>query len=111
MMSFKRRHKKKINPRLKKDWIEALTSENFKQGRGLLHMDYSHHFDFCCLGVLAIAAGATPEDISGRNMLYDIPCEAGLRGLINDDVARELAGLNDKGVPFEVIAGLIDEAL
>lgn len=39
----------RMNPEIKREWLEALRSDNYAQGQGELR---SANNDFCCLGVL-----------------------------------------------------------
>lgn len=51
----------KMNPEVKALWIDALRSDEYEQGNGLLR---SENNKFCCLGVLqdlAVKAGIIPE--------------------------------------------------
>jgi hypothetical protein len=90
-----------MNPELKKKWVKALRSGEYKQGRGYL----ANKGKYCCLGVLAVAClGVSKEDAFGVAYLWhdsELPM----------DVQRALAKLNDERVPFEVIAGFIQENL
>ncbi len=88
---------------LKAKWVRALLSGRFEQGSCLLK-DYDGKY--CCLGVLnEIAALGMPEKVS---YLSDT---VGKRIGIPHDVQVVLAEANDDGVPFEMLAGLIDSAL
>jgi hypothetical protein len=92
-----------MDKKLKAKWVKALRSGNYPQGQNVLYAKGK----FCCLGVLHICAGDTVDDIDG--VTYGVADD-----LINDNgvvVADELAQLNDDGVPFEMIAGLIEETL
>lgn len=58
-----------MNPDIKAQWVAALRSGNYKQGRGRLRREWQGHpgeYQYCCLGVLcelAVEAGiATRED-------------------------------------------------
>lgn len=48
----------KMNPELKKKWVEALRSGEYKQGYNGLHIIGDKPYaGYCCLGVLATVAG------------------------------------------------------
>lgn len=51
----------KLPAEFKAEWIKALRSGKYKQGRGYLKIDGS----YCCLGVSCIVAGIDPEIIEG----------------------------------------------
>jgi len=42
-----------IDAKLKQDWLDALRSDDYKQGKGSL----KSYGRYCCLGVLAVVAG------------------------------------------------------
>lgn len=88
-----------MDKKLKAKWVKALRSGRYPQGDGELYI--AEHGTFCCLGVLHICAGYTSEEIDG----FTFKDSAELLG--SEDYANELAGLNDAGAPFELIAGLI----
>lgn len=94
-----------MDKRLKAKWVEALVSGKYQQGNGLLR-DASTG-GYCCLGVLCEVAGARPYQIEATTF----PWHAGFKGLVHQDIAYELADMNDDGVPFEMIAGFINEAV
>lgn len=48
-----------MNPEVKKLWVEALRSGNFKQGRGFLQPTEDK---YCCLGVLCRLPGSPREN-------------------------------------------------
>lgn len=83
---------------VKKRWVEALTSGKFEQGFGQLRDDDGRH---CCLGVLNEI-----EQLGKPGHLGYVP-----HRFLDHKVQQELVILNDEGMPFDLIAGLIDEAL
>lgn len=118
---------RKWGPRLKKDWVAALRSGDYKQGQGTLcEVTADGKALYCCLGVLAEVAHG--EDVwvdpkrdhgmlSARvNKVNDI----GYYGLHKDDPnylgkdvegrawARLLADKNDEGKSFDEIADYIE---
>jgi hypothetical protein len=110
----------KLNPTAKKVWVDALLSGKYPQGQNLLRSEQG----YCCLGVACdlfdkkgwepVIAGMS-YDYTGYSALLP-PAVAGWLGL--DRVARDVrvyykgkptyvSTLNDRGVPFDMIAGLI----
>lgn len=90
-----------MDKELKAKWIKALRSGKYQQTQYYLKRDDA----YCCLGILHKVA--TGKDAPA---LWDHDKPACVIEL-GDEIERALAGVNDDGVPFEVIAGLIDEAL
>jgi hypothetical protein len=95
---------------LKRVWLEALRSGEYKQTRETLHNPESG--GFCCLGVAAKVWGIAnedqmgePDDISlgGPRWVYDI-----LKGNILTYVIEEGIHMNDHGSPFTDIADMIE---
>ena len=55
----------KLKKSVKKDWVKALRSGDYKQGKAFLHRDGK----FCCLGVLCeLAASNIEVNIMKRNL-------------------------------------------
>ncbi len=85
---------KRLSPELKAEWLKALRSGQYEQGRERLH----HDGQYCCLGVLAILSGAKIEDIDNKGTLvaYDVP---NLRSFLREDPDRsiqcKLENMND----------------
>lgn len=123
-----------MQPQIKKEWIAALRSGDYKQGTGFLHT-YDIFFkidnEFCCLGVLCELAVQHGIISKGRNtasgkVLYgsndtvlpirvrewanlnsrtpSVPSESNI-----NEVA--LAELNDNNSSFDELADLIEEYL
>ena len=86
---------------IKRKWIKALRSGKYRQIKDALE----YKGGYCCLGVLRDVA-KTGGDSSG----WLIPHELERVGLSEDEQST-LADCNDALVPFDMIAGLIDEAL
>lgn len=127
-----------MNPDVKRQWVEALRSGEYAQGRSVLH-DVATD-TYCCLGVLcalAVKNGVIPppgeydkfNDIdNGAAWIYGgTPAEVEYGGVANAhylplavsewsgvsihgdrDGHDGLAQLNDAGKPFEVIADIIE---
>jgi hypothetical protein len=86
-----------MDKELKNKWVKALCSGEYEQGAGQLR----DGAQFCCLGVLA-------EISRSRYAGYEALAS---KRLLDTEIQYELGKVNDAGVPFEVIAGLIDCAL
>jgi hypothetical protein len=88
---------RKMNAQVKAEWVAALRSGKYQQGKGALKRKKRngviHH---CCLGVLLEVLGPTvmqSEKYDEDNMLYRI------------------TDLQDKGASFQQIAKHIEEKL
>lgn len=114
-----------MNKRIKRQWVDALRSGKFKQGKGALcKVELDGVLTHCCLGVLcelAVEAGVTTaiQDRSRRRFDYGT--------YVLPEVVSEWAGLdrvdpyisetgtaadhNDNGDSFFRIADLIDKTL
>lgn len=90
-----------MNERLKKRWIEALRSGRFKQTIGALRDENG----YCCLGVLhLVATGKRPYSLWSNDKPKCVVA-------FGEKFEECLASMNDDGVPFDIIAGFINEAL
>lgn len=91
----------------KKTWVKALRSGRYEQGRGrLVTVDHTTgKKGYCCLGV---AQKVCRLKSTSRGFLRN---NSGRPIFLPYDAQSALGGMNDEGVPFEVIAGLIDHAL
>lgn len=119
-----------MNPEVKAEWLDALRSDNYAQGRGMLR---SQNNDFCCLGVLCDLAERkgivkSERPIASDRFVYGDPDlrSNGISGLLpsavqvwagitssdgqfgDDQDRNSLADQNDKGKTFEEIADLIE---
>lgn len=107
-----------MKKRLKKQWIKALRSGEYKQGQ---HRLRSSKDEFCCLGVLCdIGLNTDWVETSGDNgnwgircrETFGIPSDLDLHALgLPSQAAWDLACLNDVGCPFSEIADWIEENL
>lgn len=116
-----------MNPEIKQLWLEALRSDKYKQGNGLLRT-----FDnkFCCLGVLCdiytktTDIGWNDDNRHSYGMgMYTASLDPDVQewaGVDNtwgyiwlDEEGRKtnLANMNDSGKTFEEIAKVIEENL
>jgi hypothetical protein len=115
---------------IKKRWLKALRSGEFKQGSGALRTTSD---EFCCLGVLcelAVQDGVVESTPShGRDYLYgkgmhtaypppEVLEWAGLDTAdhavavrTKDNPYRTLASLNDSGASFKEVAAVISQRL
>jgi hypothetical protein len=130
-----------VNQEVKDQWVAALRSGEYKQGKGVLHRKVGGEDQFCCLGVLcdlAVKAGVTTVDASDdynliygpeddRNTAYppaDVVEWAGLKSANPyvpfeheewpDQKTAPLTALNDSGPlaqTFNDIADVIEEHL
>lgn len=60
-----------MKPEIKRQWVEALRSGNYRQGHSVLHRVSAGDETFCCLGVLcelARQAGIVTMDDTGRTV-------------------------------------------
>lgn len=121
-----------MNPEIKKQWLEALRSGTYVQGRDRLRTVDNK---FCCLGVLsdlAVEAGVGQweglyfhddsddedgyKDRSMANLTAGVIAWAGVPGedpVIDSPSSRysTAAGQNDRGASFEEIADMIEANL
>ena len=115
---------KRIPAATRKRWSKALRSGEYKQSTGTMCSEYG----WCCLGVLLdneidgdwvqyerlpdqyqlirTGSGSSMEELSLRMPSQKIGDQLGL----DDSLARALAGLNDSGGSFDIIADLIDDS-
>jgi hypothetical protein len=109
-----------MNKIVKKKWLKALRSGEYKQGGGRLRSGNK----YCCLGVLC---DLTPEvkwvtnivDASARYLVESgtqqvfgfLPVDLREKLGISPDEQKELSLLNDNGYTFEEIANVIEEHL
>lgn len=128
---IKNRQKGRLMPLFIRDlWIEALLSGRYTQAKGYMLTSLSKGEETtpgnCCLGVLGMAVGLTPEDDTvlpsgGTRLVYEGKA-ASTYSFLEDDFAdmlglnfetqRTLATANDNWkLPFPIIAKAIEEAL
>lgn len=109
-----------MDAQLKSKWIEALRSGNYRQADGVLRGSWGGgKFEYCCLGVLCVVAGAAWKN--GAPELDEVIWQNTDEELLNND-ARALVGLseetegtlasmNDSGTTFPEIADYIEKNL
>lgn len=119
-----------MNKEIKKLWVEALRSDEYKQGTRALSRLEEGNYIYCCLGVLCEIAykhGIISKDFNEDEMvsIYDkedievLPKKVVTwAGLYNynpnckyDDQTTNLATLNDIGLGFAEMANIIEEQL
>ncbi len=103
----------KLTKKLKKEWIRALRSGEYKQCEEYLHLDGG----FCCLGVLL----DINEDVDWEQDEGDDFWTANIDGIthnhlygqkiIGEAAAKRLANKNDRGESFNMIADWIEKNL
>lgn len=117
------------NEKVIKQWIKALRSGKYKQGRSFLHKHTKNGDHYCCLGVLcdlAVKAGVidSPTYNASENIFeygkkkdttllpYKVQKWAGLRtdggNFCTSKFTDNLAELNDEGKRFTTIATFIE---
>lgn len=92
-----------MNLEVKKDWLDALRSGNYKQGKTFLYRDNV----FCCLGVLCEIQNENWRDFFQRMDTSVLP-ESFAAGL-DETATSYLADMNDNGMTFKQIADTIEE--
>lgn len=103
----------KMNPEVKRVWINELRSGRYKQTAGALRRRGS----YCCLGVLCDLSGAGKwqEDCNDKYAYDDaagfLPSSVEEWAGVPDRSARELAQRNDSGKTFAEIADWIEKHL
>ena len=117
----------KMNPEVKKLWVEALRSGRYQQGTGYL----KHGNSFCCLGVLCDISkqgrwdsadyyiAAETGGSSSKVLIDAVVRWAGLPNgfsrnnpfVLHNGKERALSELNDEYVPFTEIADIIEKQL
>ena len=114
----------KMDARLKRKWLKALRSGEYRQGRYLLVSDNGKNF--CCLGVLADVMGCEWQEskanydsslvpilprnkrpLARRGDAWMSPSKTGL----SSKKQEKLAGMNDDGSSFKRIANFIEKNL
>lgn len=104
----------KLPKAFKKKWVDALMSGKYEQGHSRLKFAGLH----CCLGVACEVVGAKNIEEKGYIVNTENSVIEGIEkipdlihGNSRNPVVAQLTNLNDNEVPFEVIAGVIDEWL
>ena len=115
--------KEQVDPEIKKQWVEALRSGTYKQGKGQLCYTEDH---FCCLGVLCDISGrgkwttgkygASGYSVNKKKSEKDLlpPQIVTWAGLNSSDPVvsnMTLSEMNDSGFTFDEIADNIEREL
>jgi hypothetical protein len=91
-----------LNPTVKRKWIKALRSGDYKQGIWYLEKTGK----FCCLGVLADIQGCPFPEL---NMIAVNHVPEGYAAGLSRVAQEKLATMNDGGSSFSKIADYIKE--
>lgn len=108
-----------ITEQQKQDWLVALRSGKYRQGKSELYCSTAS--SFCCLGVLGAVVGIDlsemenvgelselhRDDLLGPFDVSDSLFDADYRET-HDTIQRQLAGMNDSGKSFSEIADWIE---
>lgn len=107
-----------MKPELKKQWVEALRSGEYKQGEGTFKRAIKGEESFCCLGVLCDILDPegwkVKRTTSGNYQIFLHPLGGGFS--LNPEIglpaveAYQLAGMNDEGTTFNTIADIIEKS-
>ena len=110
-----------MNEAIKKQWIKALRSGKYEQGKGCLRRhNVSGPDTYCCLGVLCDVLGMKwrePEDgwseyrVGRDDSIGFLPNSALKRSGVLDHEQDALSSLNDTGSSFARIARHIEKNL
>jgi hypothetical protein len=107
----------KLPKAFKNKWLKALRSGEYKQGDGKLWNKKDN--TYCCLGVAGKLCGVVGLSAPSRWEFLDFKENKNLRGKTRvpeiiqgiHGVADILAGMNDRGDSFKVIANYIEKNL
>ncbi len=124
-----------MTPVTKQAWIDALRSDEYKQGVGALaRRDSDGNVCYCCLGVLADLAGVKTNGVESElgilefdfdgsieegiiplsfrdTILEDVDLNVAVESddkLSQDDLMRTLSSKNDRGASFNQIADYLE---
>lgn len=94
-----------------KQWVTALRSGDYKQGKNVLE---TLDGKFCCLGVLAKIKGklnnrAFYGSVTALKTYHGGYCYLSASDLGNDLTQETLMEMNDNGITFDKIADFIEE--
>jgi hypothetical protein len=106
-----------MDAKLKADWVKALRSGEYKQGKDCLKSDFGH----CCLGVLCEISGEaswTPRNtgiykcsIGDSASVSFLPAVLARKVEISPEETDSLIRMNDDGTKFAEIADYIEQNL
>ena len=110
-----------MDPDVKKVWLEALRSGEYKQGAyTMCRVDSEGAYSFCCLGVLADGAFNTDWYLIEHSFAHRLGSgsysarlsDVRLKKIGLSEAAQDaLVGANDAGLRFSAIADAIEECL
>jgi hypothetical protein len=116
----------KLPEHIKTQWLEALRSGKYKQGKEWLKIKKGDEWWHCCLGVLCEIREVEQEVrerttsfcgnaslLSNEELTSYLGCNGRFKGFKvvgeNEKTYYSLAGLNDAGFSFEGIANVIEK--
>lgn len=99
-----------MNPAIKDEWVKALRSGDYEQGKDRLHDKFRD--TFCCLGVLAAVVPEIGADQIRNDSKYNLtPCSLCIAGLSQSEQTM-LISMNDAHADtFAQIADYIEASL
>ena len=109
-----------MNKAIKQKWLKALRSDEYAQGKTWLCRDIDGEHRFCCLGVLVNGVEGfektpSPTPVLGVNVAAHVvsmnhfPSTDFLEKVgLDEELAMELAQMNDDGRTFRQIARTIE---
>lgn len=100
----------KLPKAFKKKWVDALLSGEYKQADcGLV----SKTGRCCCLAVAAIESGFRREELRDDGWVMSEKFKGAIpeNFRLNSAIQFAFSDLNDDGVPFDIIAGIINQWL
>lgn len=109
-----------MNPEVKKKWIEALRSGEYKQGHNALRVISEGGFGYCCLGVLCdlMKQSGLGDWVGFSDFMYADQIQRSYPQFeilekidMSFEASRILSSMNDQGCSFEEISNWIEENL
>jgi hypothetical protein len=105
-----------MNKNVKHKWVKALRSGDYKQGKGCLLNLKEGEANYCCLGVLVNLFEKEHhlqfnKQLSGwgENHGYKLPLLVSEWSGVSNSQESVLMELNDREIPFDTIACVIDQ--
>lgn len=110
---------KPMNPEIKRQWLEALRSGEYKQGRRYLRREFKGDSLYCCIGVLCeLHSKPTGSWKNPDGMIYHyrgwgshLPIFMNDWAGIENETEAILTKANDNGADFPTIANWIEANL
>lgn len=101
-----------MNKDIKKQWVDALRSGKYKQGKTRLK---TCHGEYCCLGVLCeilnIPNQAGTYSYKNNSSIGSLPGPLRFELEVSTDLLNKLTNMNDGGSSFDEIADYIEANL